>query len=148
MKTLKINPLAILAGIVAGQIVPAIWYMLVAQSWMQLSGLTEAQAQAAGSTPYIISVVGSILGSTFMAYIFRDLRVESVQRGGLLGMGFGFFFSGIDLFTISAFQQHSLALAILNGVHLVLVYGVVGAILGGWRSCQAAPVSVPSSVDA
>lgn len=141
MKSLKINPLAIVACIVSCQIIPAAWYGLFAQKWMLLTGMTEAQANSAGMMPYLISMVGSALMATFTAFIFRALKIESAARGTITGAGIGFFYSFIDVATINSFELRPFALSLLDGGHLVLVYAVVGSILGGWR--KYTPASVP-----
>lgn len=133
MKTLTINWLAVIACIVIAQLIPAAWYGLFAQKWMTFSGITENQANAAGTLPYLISLIGSALTATFMAIIFRSLSVKSADRGALWGAGFGFFYSFVDLSTINAFELRPFELSLIDGGHIVLVYAVMGTILGGWR---------------
>ena len=141
MKTLKINPLAIVVCVVSCQIIPAAWYGLFAQQWMTLTGMTEAQANAAGMMPYLISMIGAALMTTFTAFIFRALKIESAAQGAMLGAGIGFFYSFMDMATINSFELRPFGLSLLDGGHLVVVYAVVGSILGGWR--KYTPASVP-----
>lgn len=146
MKKLSINPLAIVAGVIAAQVIPVIWYGALAQPWLQLSGLTEDQTNAGGSIPYITSIVASALSTTFMAYLFRELRVESAGRGALLGAGLGFFYSFLNILTINGFELRPVGLSVIDGIMTVLVAGAAGALLGGWRKYAAVDVQHASGV--
>jgi len=138
MKTLTYHPLAVLAGIVLSQLIPVVWYGLLADTWMQLTGITETQAQTAGTTPYLIALVASVLSTGFMAFLYRAMRIESARDGALLGAGLGFFFGLLNLLTINAFEFRPLALSLIDGGMITLVGTGVGLVLGGWRKYREA----------
>jgi len=136
MKTLKINHLAAVVCIVASQVIPVLWYAIFANEWMAMSNLTAEQAQAGGSMPYIVSVLSSAIMVYVMAWIYTKIPVESAQNGLTTGALLGLAFGLLSIVVQNMFQMKPLALGLINGGHVFVVYVVTGLILGAWRKYE------------
>ena len=138
MKTLKINLLAVLVCVVAGQVLPMAWYGAFAKPWMEAAHLTEADAQMAGPVAYIVSIIAAAAAAYLLAWLFTKIPVESAQSGFLTGLLLGTGFIFLEIITQDMFQFKPLALSLINGGGTVLVYAIMGLILGAWRKYENA----------
>jgi hypothetical protein len=137
MKTLKINLLAVLVCVVAGQILPMIWYGILSKPWMEAANLTEADAMKAGPTAYIVSIIAAAAAAYLLAWLFTKIPVTSAQSGFMTGLLLGTGFIFLEIITQDMFQLKPLALSLINGGQTVLVYAVMGLILGAWRKYES-----------
>jgi len=135
VKTLTLNPYAIVASILVAQLVPILWYDgLWFETWLEYNDLSARDIEVIPSHVYLISISSSVGTVLFVAYLFRSLGVESVVRGGLLGAGMAFFFSFLDLWTHNNFELRPLGITLIDGGKDLIVGASVGALLGGWRT--------------
>jgi hypothetical protein len=137
MKTLKINHLAILTIVVLGQAIPAGWYNLFADQWMEFTGLTLADAEASASaTPYIASIIKSVVFAYVLAWLFRRMSIESSMDGLKTALLMGISFSLLNHITLDMFSLRPYGLSWINsGVELIM-WALAGLILGGWRKYE------------
>lgn len=134
MKSLKINYLAILACVVLAQVIPAIWYTVFSDQWMAANKLTmEFVEQNVSSTPYLVSLVHSLLFSLVLAWLFRRMKVESGIDGLQIGLAIGFAFVLMEHMTVNAFSYRPYYLSWIDGGCTAIVIPICGFILGAWR---------------
>ena len=138
MKTLKINHLAILTIVVLGQVIPAGWYTLFADQWMEFNNLTLEDAEAnASATPYISSIITSVFFAYVLAWLFRRMNIESSIDGLKTAILMGIPFSLLNHITLNMFSLRPYGLSwIDSGVELI-IWALAGLILGGWRKYES-----------
>ena len=134
MKTPTISHRAVLLCIILGEVIPALWYMLFADPWMANTGLTIAQVEANPSPmPYIASILATAAVTYTLAWLFTKIPVDSGGQGAALGLWLGIVFVLLETIVKDMFSFRALTLSLINGGVSVLVYTVIGFILGAWR---------------
>ncbi|MEL7339782.1 MAG: DUF1761 domain-containing protein [Bacteroidota bacterium] len=136
MKTLTINHLAVVAGVVVLGGFGALWYgPLFGDPWMEMVNLTMADIEAnpPGAGVWVANFLSSVAMLYALAWTFTKIPVESAVRGALLGAMFGFAFAIMPRMVSGFFAQEPYALTWLNGGYNTLCMTLGGAILGGWR---------------
>lgn len=136
MSSTKINYLAVLVAAVATFILGAIWYLSFNTSWMQLSGITQADAEANSSAAinaYVISFITYLLGAYAIALLFKSMKVSTMQTGALTGALIGALIVGGNIFTNNAYEMKPVGLSILNAGFSAISMAAMGAIIGGWQ---------------
>jgi uncharacterized membrane protein YczE len=134
MKQLKINHLAILIIVVIAQVIPALWYGLFADTWMKLNNLTmDFITENQSSTPYIASIIGSVIITYTMAHLFTKMNITTGVQGLLTGALIGFAFTHIPNVVTSQFEFRPYALSWINGGVNIIIYAIAGFILGAWK---------------
>ncbi len=138
MKTLKINHLAVLVIVVIAQIIPAIWYGLFSDTWMKLNNFTmDFITENQSATPYIASIISSIIIAYTMAYLFTKMNIQTGVQGLLTGALIGFAFTHVPNVVTSQFEFRPYALAWINGGVNIIIYTIAGFILGTWKKYRA-----------
>ncbi len=139
MKELTINHLAVWLIVVIGQLIPALWYGLFSESWMAYNELTMDYIEANQRvTPYIASIVSSVIFAYVLAWVFKQMRVESALNGLAIGLLMGFAFTHLPLLIQNLFSFRPYGLSWIDGGVNLVIWGVAGAILGGWRKYRTA----------
>ncbi|TDB61874.1 DUF1761 domain-containing protein [Arundinibacter roseus] len=134
MTTPRINFLAVFVAAVTTFVLGAIWYITFQTPWMELSGVTEAQA--AESDPvsaYLISFITYLLGAYALALLFKSMQVSTLQTGALTGALIGALIVGGNIFTNNTYELKPIGLSILNAGFSAVSYAAMGAILGAWQ---------------
>ncbi len=133
MKTLQINWLAVLVCVILGQVIPFAWYTIFNDAWMNLSGVTMEQANSSDTTPYIVSMMVSLIQVFVMASLFKRMKVESWQDGAIIGLAIGGGIAATEIITQTLFLMKPLGLGLINGGHVAVAFVAIGALLGAWR---------------
>ena len=134
MRSGGINWLAVIAAAIAIYALGFVIYgMLVpAESWMAMSGITEAEkATAMTRMPY--SVVMPIMTAVFLAVLFKWGRVADAAAGAKWAvvvalasavptMLYGWVYGGLDT-----------NMTMIDCAHMLLGHIAAGAIIGGWK---------------
>lgn len=139
MSFVAINWLAVMAATLSGFVVGFLWYgPLFGKAWMQESGMTEEKV-AAGSMArtFGFGFLFQLIMAVFLAlFFFGDpTAAEPVNAGsgafyGLL-TGFGWVATAIGVNAL--FEHKSFRYIAINGSYWVVVFTVMGLILGSWR---------------
>jgi hypothetical protein len=129
MNFLNVNYLALALAVVAGMIVGAIWYGVLAKQWMKAAnvGPDELDQQP---TLYIIAAACLFIMAWMMSGILIHFGTMSLMGG--LNMG-AFLWLGFVVTTITVnhrFQGSSWGLTFINCGHWLAVLLVQGAIIG------------------
>lgn len=135
MESSKINVWAILVSIVWLFALGFLWYgPLFGESWMAMVGLTMEKIEATppGASIWIANVIGSSVPVIVMAFLFRNLQVQSAMTGLFYGATIGFCFNLLPGIVNGLFAQDPYGLAWVTGGFQTAGWSVVGLILGGW----------------
>jgi hypothetical protein len=135
MRKQSVNLWAVVVCVVLSQILQALWYSTFSESWMSLNGFTIEQVKVANTPiPYLLSIVSSSLSSYTIAWIFTRIPVKSLPSGFFTGGLFGFVFVMSEVVVKNMFSLRPFLLSVMDGGVSVIVYAVVGAVLGAWRT--------------
>ncbi len=138
MKKLKLNYLAILAVVIISQVIPMIWYGIFADQWMEMNGLTMDYIMANDSnSPYFVALIASLVFAVILAWLFKRMNIESAKDGFITALAMGIPFSLLNLMTIYMFSFRPYELVWIDGGENLLIWGVAGLILGGWRKYES-----------
>ena len=137
MKKQTINHLAVILIVVLAQIIPVIWYGMFSDSWMEYNELTQAEIEENQSVvPYIARIFGTLFLVYTLAYVFVKMEVDSAQSGLSLALAMGFSFFAFPTLVQGLFSLKPIFLGIIDGGVYLIIWGVAGLILGGWRKYQ------------
>ena len=138
MGKLKINWLAIVAATIVAQGIGAGIYGVFSEQWMSYHKLTDEFIEANFSvTPFIVSIIASILLYYIMAIVFIRMNIrtlsDGLKWGAILGLGFGF----LGPYVQGHFEFNVYS-GMLDGFNNFLGILVGGAILGAWVKTEEA----------
>ncbi len=138
MKRMKFNHPAIWVCIILTQVLPVVWYSIIQQPIMSFNELLTRYYEAnETSWLFITSILGGVLAMYVLAWLYRELKVDSGREGLITGLILGFALNMISLYNINMFSDQPIDLAIIDGGANTMVYGVAGFILGAWRIYEA-----------
>lgn len=134
MRSGGINWLAVIAAAVAVYAIGFIIYgfLIPEETWMAMSGITEAE-KATAMSRMMFSPVMPVMIAVFLAILFKFGKVGSAATGvqwavvvalasAIPTMLYGWVYGGL-----------STEMTALDSAHLMLGHVTAGAILGGWR---------------
>lgn len=139
MKFSEINHLAVFAAAVAGWLFGALWYGLLANSWVNALGKTmddfkrEKNAEVgklSALAPYLLSFVCELIMAAALFGILVHVGNFSVRSGMLSGAMLWFGFILTTMAVNNAFAARKPSLTLIDGGHWLGVLLVMGAILG------------------
>lgn len=127
-----VNWLAAIVAALSAFVIGALWYgPLLGKPWMRASGMTEEKAKSAN--------MGMIFGLAFVLELLAAIAL-AMFIGTDAGLGFGvfagfmtgLFFVSTALGVVYLFEQRPIALWAIDGGYQVVMYTVMGAIIGAW----------------
>ena len=130
-----INYLAVVVAVIINMIGGAAWYGILAKPWMTEVGLTKEKIDADRTgmiRGYIIAVIASIVISLSLALLVQTTGakdIDGLTLGGIAGIGF----AATTLGSMSAFEKRSLKLYLINAGYPVIMFAIIGALLGYWQ---------------
>lgn len=130
-----INYLAVVVAVLINMIGGAAWYGILAKPWMAEVGLTKEaiEADRAGMIRgYIIAIIASILIALTLALFVEATGAKGID-GLTLGVIAGIGFVATTLGSMSAFEKRSLKLYMINAGYPVIMFAIIGALLGYWQ---------------
>lgn len=130
-----INYLAVAVAVLLNMVGGAAWYGILAKPWMAEVGLTKEAIEAnrpAMYRDYAIAIVASIVIALALAAFVEATGAKGAE-GLTLGLIAGIGFVGTTLGSISAFENRSLKLYLMNAGYPVLMFAIIGALLGYWQ---------------
>ena len=125
--------LIVVAAALASYIFGAIWYMALAQPWMQAAGVKADDngrpVNTAGAMPYIIAFLCALLVAGMMRHVFALSGIDTISGGLMGGLGIGLFLAAPWLVTNYAFAGRSLILMLIDGGYAVIGSTLMGLVL-------------------
>lgn len=138
MNKLTINYLAVAVMTVVHQLTNFVWYSIIVQDWMRLTGITMEQAeQNQSAIPYLISLVAAGLACYMLAWLFTKLEVTTVTQGIVYAVSFYGCFLFFQVMTKDMFQFRPLQLTMLNEGINAINFALTGAVLAAWKKYTA-----------
>ena len=129
-----INWLAVVTSTVLAFFLGGLWYSkaLFGNTWMQEVGLTEEAVNNAN--------MPKTFGGTFVLQLLATAAIAAFlgseggwQEGLHLGLWVGIFWVASAYGVTYLFEQRSLRLFFINAGYYVVLYAIVGTIIGAWR---------------
>jgi hypothetical protein len=123
---------SVLAATLSSFVIGGLWYgPLFQKPWMQASGMTKEQG-AKGNMALIFggTFVLNLIVAAGIAVLLGSTR--SLVLGMHTGLFSAFFFVATSLGVIYLFEQRSLKLWLVNAGYQVVIFTVMGAIIGAW----------------
>ena len=131
----NVNLWAVIVAALVPLLIGAFWYSpaLFMKPWMQANGFTEADLQKAKpARNYSISLIFSLIMSFNLAMFLAEESTTlswGMTAGALAGLGW----VGLSFAMIGLFEMRSWKYILINGAYLVVIFVIMGAIIGGWR---------------
>jgi Protein of unknown function (DUF1761) len=135
------NYLAVLIAAIAGWLVGALWYGVLAKPWIAALGLTMEEFKArraalkssAKALPFVLAFVADLVMAWMLAGVLGHLGPGQVTlRNGIISAAFLWF--GFVLTTLAvnnAFGGRKYTLTAIDAGHWLAVLVVMGGIVGG-----------------
>jgi len=128
-----VNWLAVVVATVAAFLLGGLWYSksLFGNAWMQEVGLTEDAVKTANMTKtfggtIILQIIAAIALSAL-------LGAQSTWQSGLhTGLWIGLFWIATSYGITYLFEQRSVRLFLINAGYYVVMYAIMGTIIGFW----------------
>ncbi|MEO9821968.1 MAG: DUF1761 domain-containing protein [Paracoccaceae bacterium] len=125
--------LAVIAAGLASFVFGAIWYGVLAKSWMAASGVElDEKGQPANRSnplPYITAVIGAILIAGMMRHVLAISGIDTPIKGLVSGLGIGLFIATPWLATFYGFSGRPMRLLAIDGGYATLGSGLIGLVL-------------------
>jgi hypothetical protein len=129
-----VNWLAVVVATIAAFLLGGLWYskVLFGSAWMQEVGLTEEAVNNANmAKTFGGTIVLQILAATALSAFFGadDTWLSGLQTGIWVGL----FWLATAYGVTYLFEQRSLRLFLINAGYYVVLYAIMGTILGAWH---------------
>jgi hypothetical protein len=126
-----INWLAVIVATVASWALGAVWYMVLANQWLDAIGKTREQISTKDPTPYIWSVVVQLVMAVALAMLIPKVFGATTVTNGLLA-GFVFWLGFVITSMIQGhrYQDAKWSLTLIDGGYLLGVLLVQGLVIG------------------
>lgn len=121
--------LYVILGGIAGWLWGAVWYSIMAKSWMADVGLTEDTIDRKNPVPYIAAVVLAILCAGMMRHVFVSSGVDTMAKAVMSGAGLGAFVAAPWLATNYLFAQRPTRLIMIDALYAIGGCTVIGIVL-------------------
>jgi len=137
---MKVNLLAVVVAALSSFLLGGLWYgPLFLTTWQSEAGVT-AEQMAAGNPVVIFggAFVLALVAAYGMALAVRAVGSHGALSGFRDGLLVGLFFSATTLGINYLFAHRTPALWALDAGYAVLMFGLMGAVLGAWPAKKAA----------
>jgi len=130
----ELNWPAVVVATIAAFMLGGLWYSkrLFGNAWMQEVGLTEETVNNAN--------MARIFGGTFVLQIISAIALSAFlgsdsnwQTGLHTGLWVGLFWIATAYGVTYLFEQRSLRLFLINAGYFVVLYAILGTIIGAWH---------------
>jgi hypothetical protein len=136
---MKINYLAVFVCGVLYWLLGSLWYgVLFGQRWMDLEGITMAQAK---NTNVVVDYVISFLLGLLMAFVLANVcswrNANTAGRGAAVGVLLWIGFVAPVTYTTSMFEGRPKLLFAINNFYPLVGLWLMGIVLGVWKKKPA-----------
>lgn len=127
-----IHWLAVIVATASTFVLGGLWYGPVfGKTWMQLTGISKgAPGQNSMALTFGLSTVLNLIIATSLALFIGDGGWEFGLEAGFAA---GFTFVAMAIGVVYLFESRPLNLWLVNAGYQVVVFTVMGAIIGAWR---------------
>ncbi|MFN1833759.1 DUF1761 domain-containing protein [Balneola sp. MJW-20] len=134
MEGMDVNWLAVLAATLIGFVIGFLWYgPLFGKQWMAASGMTEEKAQQGNMAKIFgFSFIFQALMAVCLAFFLADPSI-GLQEGAYYGFLTGFGWVAPAIAITSLFEQRSWSYISIHASYWIVVFTLMGLILGAWK---------------
>lgn len=125
---------SVLVAAIAAYAFGAVWYMVLAKSWMAGVGLTRETINQRDPRPYIVSALCMIVVAGMMRHIFAMGGLDTVNDGLMGGFGLGVFIATPWIVTNYAYAGKSLRLMLIDGGYATIGCTIMGVVLAMFQA--------------
>ena len=127
-----INWLAVIVAAVSPFVIGSLWYgPVLGKTWMRLTGITK---ETPGQTPMALTMgVTAVLNLIIATSLALFIGGGNLQFGLFAGLAAGLTFVAMALGVIYLFESRPFKLWLLNAGYQVIVFTVMGTIIGAWH---------------
>lgn len=122
--------LAVIVAAIASYAFGAIWYMSLANPWMEAAGVDPELVERKDPKPFVISILCSFIVAGMMRHMFVMAGISGINGGLLAGFGLGAFIAMPWIFTNYAFAFRPLRLMLIDGGYALIGCSIMGLVLG------------------
>ncbi len=134
MSILAINWPAVIVAALAAFAVGAVWYgPLFSKAWQSLNALSDADVQQDAARTFSGAFVLTLVAAFGLAMILQLHPAPDLGAGLGVGTVIGLAFVASSLGINYLFARKALRLYLIDAGYLVLMFAVMGVILGAWR---------------
>lgn len=126
-----INIVAVVAAAAASFVFGSVYYMVLAKSWRQALGKTEAEVKAnMTAVPFITAAVAQLVMAFMLASLFLHVGDDSLVSGLVTATPIWLGFVMTTMAVNHAFQGAKFSLTVIDGGHWLGVLAIQGVVLG------------------
>ena len=131
----RINWVTVLIATVVGFGIGAIWFQMkvFGNAWMTDLGKTRADFKGSPARAMGLSFVTTLLSAFALAWLIRLTGAMSLMGGLKVGLLVGLGFIATSYWSDSLFAETKPRLVAITAGHRIVMFAVMGAILGMWR---------------
>lgn len=123
----------VLVATIAGFALGAVWYMLLAEPWMQAAGIKRGPdgRPEGGQTGalFAYTFLMQLLVAGMMRHVFELAGIDTLGKGIVAGLGIGLFFITPWIAINNAYGMRPLKLTLIDGGYATLACATIGAVL-------------------
>ncbi len=124
--------LSVIFAAFAGFAVGAVWYMVLAEPWMEAAGIKrgpDGKPENSSATPYIMAAVAMFLVAGMMRHTFSLSGIDALGEGFVSGLGIGLFFVSPWIMINNAYGGRPFRLTLIDSGYAVIGCSVIGLVL-------------------
>jgi hypothetical protein len=124
---------AVLLAALAGFATGAVWYMALANPWMEAAGIEKdenGKPKGGSAMPFVVAAIAMILVAGMMRHIFAMAGIDTPIKSLIAGLGVGAFFITPWVAMNYAYAMRPRKLTIIDGGYSILGSGAIGLVLG------------------
>lgn len=137
------NWLAVITAAVAGTFIGATWYsFLFAEAWMKATGVSASEDGlkafkngveiTEGMNPMIANTFAMALYAVILNWLLQRASAKTLQSGAMIGGAIGLM-SLVSNYVNNMFAAEPSTLSMIDGSYALVLFTVMGAILGAWQ---------------
>lgn len=129
----ELNWLAVVVAAVVWFVFSAIWYSVpaISKPWQEAAKVTPGEGPPL-VTLLIPTFVGYFITTVIIALVVAAVGATTVTDGIILGISLGVGFGVMGALVSQLYEQKGAWYWLINGLNVVIAWGIVGAILAAW----------------
>jgi len=141
------NWFAVIVAVIAGMFIGFLWYgLFFVEGWQEGVGLTTEDnisffkdgvaVEVDPVTPMLINTVVLVVLAILMSWLAGKAGHTTYASGAIIGLVVGTFVAAMTMVG-NLFAMESSSLSAIDGTYYLVLFTVMGAIVGGWRKRTA-----------
>lgn len=139
----KTNWLAVVASVVSAMMIGFLWYGALFQNpWMTGNGITASEdglkmykygaEMDMSPTPMIVNTFFMLVYALIINWLLNKANARNLQSGTLIGLAVGVTHL-LNIIVGNLFAANPTSLSMVDGSYSLVLFTLMGAILGGWQ---------------